>query len=646
MSNQYLSFDVTKQSAPQQLITGRQGDSQLKFVSVLLWDGDKNTPYDLTGKQVVFEALKPDGTHIVDYEGITILDAPHGLFRYSFNEQVFAVAGKMQQALFKITHTDKDDQVIADSTLEINIHILENRVEFGINSTDYLSEYDGLIAQVKQKFTDYAATVQDSIDKANALHDQIVEYTDLINAKGVILAETFGDVKGIKQPIGANFVEKLNNEFYGRGINPSWYHTEEKTVEQAIEQAIAVATEKKQPLILTEDYEIGELTINDSLLIIGNGHTITTKPYDSVVDNFIKIEANNNGTIPYVKIHDLNIKNISSYNVGLFNNDSHVDLTNVYVAGFLTKDIYYKKVNVNGIGHLSHITCEESPIGIDLQTTDVKLDHYQGHNCLIHINGVGGNDFLTEIHGWNWKYENKNWVDGSCLIKFSGSSVLSNVFADSVETAFILPEGDSPYSLISMQNVIYFLNKDVHPVKVPKLFSNLDDYAGKLNVNGIEVDANGWHNDNGLPEAIIGTIEKGRMNFNGLMSNGFLDGHHVTQKYSINDDFFNASDEIKSNVSKHTFIVQQGAGSVYIDGSLPARVPVGGKVGSFLLTDNVFQKIDTFVVQGGAKNINGTMLPLGIDYNKNTHTITIYNVSNSVYDGAWNLQMVFNSHAY
>lgn len=223
MSNQYLSFDVTKQSAPQQLITGRQGDSQLKFVTMLFWDGDKNVPYDLTGKQVAFEALKPDNTHIVDYEGITILDAPAGLVRYSFNEQVFSVSGTMQQAFFKITHTDKDNQVIADSTLEVSINILENRVEFGINSKDYLSEYDDLIAQVKKKFDDYAATVQDSIDKAQALHDQIVEYTNLINSKGVILKSDFGDISSFKQPLGKTFVDKLNNEFSNRNINVKWY---------------------------------------------------------------------------------------------------------------------------------------------------------------------------------------------------------------------------------------------------------------------------------------------------------------------------------------------------------------------------------------------------------------------------------------
>ena len=223
MSNQYLSFDVTKQSSPQQLITGRQGDSQLKFVSVLLWDGEKNIPYDLTGKQIAFEALKPDGTHIVDYNGIIILDAPHGLFRYSFNEQVFSVAGTMQQAFFKITHTDSDNNVIADSTLEVSINILENRVEFGINSKDYLSEYDDLITQVKKKFDDYAATVQDSIDKAQALHDQIVEYTNLINSKGVILRSEFGDISSIKQPLGQTVVDKLNNEFNDRGVNVKWF---------------------------------------------------------------------------------------------------------------------------------------------------------------------------------------------------------------------------------------------------------------------------------------------------------------------------------------------------------------------------------------------------------------------------------------
>lgn len=190
MSNQYLSFDVTKQSAPQQLIIGREGDSQLKFVSILFWDGEKNVPYDLTGKQIVFEALKPDGTHIIDSAGVSILNATGGLARYAFNEQVFTSIGAMQQAFFKITQTDSNNNVITDSTLEISIKVLENKVEFGINSTDYLSEYDRLVSAVKKKFDDYAATVQDSIDKAQKIHDQIVEYTNLINSSTIDQEDT------------------------------------------------------------------------------------------------------------------------------------------------------------------------------------------------------------------------------------------------------------------------------------------------------------------------------------------------------------------------------------------------------------------------------------------------------------------------
>lgn len=204
MSNQYLSFDVTKQSTPQQLITGRQGDSQLKFVTVLFWDGDKNVPYDLTGKQVAFEALKPDNTHIVDYEGITVLDAPAGLVRYSFNEQVFAAAGTMQQAFFKITHTDSDNNVIADSTLEVAINILENRVEFGINSKDYLSEYDDLIAAVKKKFDDYATTVQDSITAAQKVHDEVQVLLKQISDNDIVKKSEYDEFKSAIGNFGKN----------------------------------------------------------------------------------------------------------------------------------------------------------------------------------------------------------------------------------------------------------------------------------------------------------------------------------------------------------------------------------------------------------------------------------------------------------
>lgn len=311
MSNQYLSFDVTKQSAPQQLITGRQGDSQLKFVTMLFWDGDKNIPYDLTGKQVAFEALKPDNTHIVDYEGITILDAPHGLVRYSFNEQVFAAAGTMQQAFFKITHTDSDNNVIADSTLEVAINILENRVEFGINSKDYLSEYDDLVTAVKKKFDDYAATVKDSIDKANAVHDQIVSYTELINEYAVITKKDFGEITNLRQPLGTTAVDRINNEFAERELNVKWYGalgdgTSDDT--SAFKSAIDEAKSSGNGIFVPS----GKYVLNDSLnldqiSLRGQSRINTTLKFNDGLKYGLAIDS-------YVRLSDIRVDTTSTTN--------------------------------------------------------------------------------------------------------------------------------------------------------------------------------------------------------------------------------------------------------------------------------------------------------------------------------------------
>lgn len=185
MSNQYLSFDVTKQSAPQTLVTGRQGDSQLKNITVSLWDGENDLPYDLTVRKILFEALKPDQTRVIDAADITILDAKNGLFRYQFHDQVFTASGDMIQAFFKIVHED-NGQTITDSTLDFSIKILENRVEQHIKSSDYLSEYDALIKNVEQKFTDYEATVKDNIQSAQSLHVEIQTLIEQIQNNQVL----------------------------------------------------------------------------------------------------------------------------------------------------------------------------------------------------------------------------------------------------------------------------------------------------------------------------------------------------------------------------------------------------------------------------------------------------------------------------
>lgn len=204
MSNQYLSFDVTKQSAPQTLVTGRQGDSQLKNITVSLWDGENDLPYDLTVRKILFEALKPDQTRVIDAADITILDAKNGLFRYQFHDQVFTASGDMIQAFFKIVHED-NGQTITDSTLDFSIKILENRVEQHIKSFDYLSEYDALIKNVEQKFADYEATVKNNVQAAQSLHVEIQTLIEQISKQQVL---TF---KPTRQSINMPVAVKIND---------------------------------------------------------------------------------------------------------------------------------------------------------------------------------------------------------------------------------------------------------------------------------------------------------------------------------------------------------------------------------------------------------------------------------------------------
>lgn len=392
MSNQYLSFDVTKQSAPQQLITGRQGDSQLKFVTMLFWDGDKNVPYDLTGKQVAFEALKPDNTHIVDYEGITVLNATAGLVRYSFNEQVFSVAGTMQQAFFKITHTDSNNNVIADSTLEVNINILENRVEFGINSKDYLSEYDKLVAEVEKNFDDYAATVQDSIDRAQALHEQIVEYTNLINSNGVIMRTEFGDIGLIKQPVGVTVVEKLNNEFSDRGINVKWFGAKGDglTDDTAAIQAAIDSLQNGDNLFFErgKTYKISGLVLNNlkNVDVSGNNSTL------SVINGDDMFAFKYTGTNDNITIHGFKIVgNMLNGKTTAFGCRSGADLTNSKIY-----DLVIDKVNVGiSLNAESAGTIEFNEVYNNVITNIFGKDPGKGYG--IHLAGANHNNIHDNV---------------------------------------------------------------------------------------------------------------------------------------------------------------------------------------------------------------------------------------------------------
>ncbi|MGK9323354.1 UNVERIFIED_CONTAM: BppU family phage baseplate upper protein, partial [Melissococcus plutonius] len=75
-------------------------------------------------------------------------------------KEVFAVKGNYQQAFFKLMRGDQ-----TDSTLEFTINVMDNKVEFGINSKDYVSDYQLLVQQLQQVHDRAKQDLTDSFNK-------------------------------------------------------------------------------------------------------------------------------------------------------------------------------------------------------------------------------------------------------------------------------------------------------------------------------------------------------------------------------------------------------------------------------------------------------------------------------------------------
>lgn len=209
MANQDLVFDITKNLAlqiPQQQLWGRVGDGGLKAVTVLVRQNNGN--YNLTGLTPIFEGVKSDDTHIIDNAGGVLLDPQCGLFRFVFHKQAFTAEGEYKQAFFKLM---RGDQV--DTTIEFKITVLKNMVEIGINSADYVSDFE----QLKQKLSDdYAQFAQ----QQSAKNDEFSAKQGAISAKNDQLSSNLAtienEIKGQDIVTHSQLDDKLSA--FGNGV--------------------------------------------------------------------------------------------------------------------------------------------------------------------------------------------------------------------------------------------------------------------------------------------------------------------------------------------------------------------------------------------------------------------------------------------
>lgn len=142
---------------------------------------------------------------------------------------------------------------------------------------------------------------------------------------------------------------------------------------------------------------------------------------------------------------------------GVFNDSSVLDMHQCLVEGFVTANVIGKPNAGGSFGNLNidYLQSRLSENGIlSLGATDHKINYYMGYNCMTHVNSLGGNSYLFNSHGWNYNLVDKNWINGSKFVSIKDSCTMSNIYADTVETAVDLSEANSKdWALIAIENL-------------------------------------------------------------------------------------------------------------------------------------------------------------------------------------------------
>ena len=305
-------------------------------------------------------------------------------------------------------------------------------------------------------------------------------------------------------------------------LNPEMFRFQDELEvddQTALNSAIDYASENNIELHLYKDYIIDKLTLNKNLTIVSHNVKLTNKTEQEI---FIEISSNSKviikGTISVI---------CDKCNIAVLNNDSAFSIEHIIIEGAKNKNVEYRKTSTFGYGDIDFIESNLSPIGLHLNTTDVKVKRYQGFCCLTHIQNSGGGNFIENAHGWGLKDTTYgDWVTGSTMLDLTGGScVVTNLYADTTENAIKLPN-DNKYTSISIINLTYFLNRTYYPdgINRPYLFKNIENFKGQLTCTNIQADNSAWRDYRGQQvELIPYAIDDTRITINGVCNNGYLD---------------------------------------------------------------------------------------------------------------------------
>ena len=304
-------------------------------------------------------------------------------------------------------------------------------------------------------------------------------------------------------------------------LNPEMFRFQDgiKVDDQtAINTALNVAYNSSNEIHFYQDYNINQLIIDKNITCYFHDIKITNKTGQDVF-----IEINNQAKVTFKgKLTVISDK----CNIGILNNDSSLDVESLIISKSKEVNVEYRKVNVGGYGEITYLESKLSKVGLYLNTTDTKVNRYQGFCCLTHIINKGGGNFISNAHGWGVNDSiYGDWVTNSTMLKIEGGScVINNLYADTTENAIVLPDGNE-YKLIDVKNLTYFLNRTYYPdgINRPTLLKNLSNFKGKLSIVNVQADNSAWRNSEGRQVYLIDEeIDYNRINIEGVKVNGYL----------------------------------------------------------------------------------------------------------------------------
>ncbi|WP_167804107.1 BppU family phage baseplate upper protein [Limosilactobacillus fermentum] len=193
-ANTYVTLDIMKPvSTYVNLVPnfqGRVGDTR---ASVDLWFKRNGLPLDLTNCDVNFSGVDPNGKrfHAVGWASTDRpgADIQAGRVNYYFPAGMFQVEGhwSLDSTFFSI-----DDGKGKVSTINVDLNVLPNQVEMGINVEPFETDLDRALTQFKQYMAGKEEDIEDAVKEIKAMNNAIVAlnssidtYTNLINTKAV-----------------------------------------------------------------------------------------------------------------------------------------------------------------------------------------------------------------------------------------------------------------------------------------------------------------------------------------------------------------------------------------------------------------------------------------------------------------------------